>query len=60
MKALLINMIKRKDELTKVFKEVAILREEQNIIALVVYKSKNFKFQKDKLIEDGFEEIIFR
>ena len=49
-----------KDELTKVFKEVAILREEQNIIALVVYKSKNFKFQKDKLIEDGFEEIIFR
>ena len=49
-----------KEELTKVFQEASMLREEQNTITLVVYKSKNFKFQKDKLIEDGFEEIIFK
>lgn len=48
------------DELTKVLQEAAILREKENKIVLVVYKVKNFKFQKDKLAEEGFTDIIFK
>ena len=32
----------------------------ENKTVLVVYKSKNFKFQKEKLAEEGFNEIIFK
>lgn len=48
------------EDLTNVFQEAAILREKENKTVLVVYKSKNFKFQKDKLAEEGFTEIIFK
>lgn len=47
------------NELTNVFVDAAKLREEGKIV-LVVYKSKNFKFQKDKLLEEGYQEIIFK
>lgn len=47
------------EELTNVFSEAKALREENKKV-LVVYKSKNFKFQKDKLIEEGYEDIRFK
>ena len=46
--------------LKQVFKEAKELREKENKTVLVVYKSKNFKFQKEKLAEEGFNEIEFR
>lgn len=46
--------------LSDLFIEAKRLREEENKIVLVVYKSKNFKFQKEKLEEDGFKDIIFK
>lgn len=48
------------EELIKVFEEANQLRNEENKNVLVVYKSKNFKFQKDKLEEEGYKEIIFK
>lgn len=48
------------EALTEVFKDAAKLREEENKTVLVVYKSKNFKFQKEKLEEEGFTEIVFK
>ena len=48
------------EELVKVFKEAKELREKENKKVLVVYKAKNFKFQKDKLEEEGYKEILFR
>lgn len=47
------------EQLTKVFVEAAKLRKENKKV-LVVYKSKNFKFQKDKLLEEGYSNIEFR
>lgn len=47
------------EQLTKVFLEAANLRKENKKV-LVVYKSKNFKFQKDKLLEEGYSNIEFR
>lgn len=46
--------------LAQVMKEAQTLREKENKKVLVVYKSKNFKFQKDKLAEEGYTEILFR
>ncbi len=46
--------------LVSVLKEANQLREEENKKVLVVYKAKNFKFQKEKLSEEGYQEIIFR
>lgn len=46
--------------LVEVLKEANKLREKENKKVLVVYKSKNFKFQKEKLLEEGYQEIIFR
>ncbi len=48
------------NSLKQVFKEAKELREKNNKTVLVVYKSKNFKFQKEKLAEEGFTEIEFR
>lgn len=48
------------DNLTKIFEEANNLREFENKNVLVVYKSKNFKFQKEKLEEEGYKEILFR
>lgn len=48
------------DALALVLKEAKQLREEENKKVLVVYKTKNFKFQKEKLLEEGYQEIIFK
>ena len=42
------------------FQEAKALREKEHKQVLVVYKTKNFKFQKDKLAEEGYNELIFR
>lgn len=49
----------KEDALVEVFKEAAKLREDGKTV-LIVYKSKNFKFQKEKLLDDGFKDIIFK
>lgn len=48
------------EELIKVFEEANQLRINENKNVLVVYKSKNFKFQKDKLEEEGYKDIVFK
>ena len=49
-----------KEKLIEIFKEVTDLRNKKNKIVLVVYKNKNFKFQKERLLADGFSEIILK
>ena len=49
-----------KEALCDVFQEAKALREKEHKQVLVVYKTKNFKFQKDKLAEEGYNELIFR
>lgn len=49
-----------KETLVEVMQEAKALREKENKKVLVVYKTKNFKFQKDKLAEEGYTEILFR
>lgn len=58
--AIVIDKNISEEELVKVFKEAKELREKENKKVLVVYKAKNFKFQKDKLEEEGYKEILFR
>lgn len=57
--AIVIDKNISKEDLTKIFREAKTLRE-GNRNVLVVYKSKNFKFQKEKLEEEGYQEIIFK
>jgi len=58
--AIVIDKNMTSDALAKVLKEAKKLREEENKKVLVVYKTKNFKFQKEKLLEEGYQEIIFK
>lgn len=46
--------------LIEVLQEAKRLREEENKQVLVVYKSKNFKFQKEKLAQEGYTDIVFK
>lgn len=58
--AIVIDKNIENEALVEVMKEAKTLREEENKKVLVVYKTKNFKFQKDKLAEEGYTEILFR
>ena len=58
--AIVIDKNMTSDALALVLKEAKQLREEENKKVLVVYKTKNFKFQKEKLLEEGYQEIIFK
>ncbi len=58
--AIVIDKNMTSDALAEVLKEAKKLREEENKKVLVVYKTKNFKFQKEKLLEEGYQEIIFK
>lgn len=58
--AIVIDKNIENEALVEVMKEAKTLREEENKKVLVVYKTKNFKFQKDKLAEEGYTEIVFR
>lgn len=49
-----------KEALIEVIQEAKRLREEENKQVLVVYKSKNFKFQKEKLAQEGYTDIVFK
>lgn len=58
--AIVIDKNIENEALVEVMKEAKTLREVENKKVLVVYKTKNFKFQKDKLAEEGYMEILFR
>lgn len=58
--AIVVDKDIEKDKLTEVFKEAKELREQQNKNVLVVYKSKNFKHQKELLQQEGYNEILFK
>lgn len=47
-------------ELIQVLQEAKHLREREDKQVLVVYKSKNFKFQKEKLAQEGYTDIVFK
>lgn len=46
--------------LIEALQEAKRLREQENKQVLVVYKSKNFKFQKEKLAQEGYTDIVFK
>lgn len=48
------------DAFIEILTEAQKLREEENKKVLVIYKTKNFKFQKEKLLEEGYQDIVFR
>ncbi len=56
--AMVIDKNTPSSDLAKILDEANKMREDGKIV-LVVYKSKNFKFQKERLLEDGFSDIIF-
>ena len=47
------------DIILEVFREAEVLRAENKKV-LVVYKAKNFKFQKEKLEQEGYIDIRFK
>lgn len=49
-----------KPALIEALQEAKRLREQENKQVLVVYKSKNFKFQKEKLAQEGYTDIVFK
>ncbi|MCM1260747.1 MAG: histidine--tRNA ligase [Prevotella sp.] len=46
--------------LIETLQEAKRLREQENKQVLVVYKSKNFKFQKEKLTQEGYTDIVLK
>ncbi|MCM1513893.1 MAG: histidine--tRNA ligase [Anaeroplasma bactoclasticum] len=46
--------------LIETLQEAKRLREQENKQVLVVYKSKNFKFQREKLIQEGYTDIVLK
>ena len=56
--AIVIDKNASNDVILEAFKKANALRSENKKV-LVVYKLKNFKFQKDKLAEEGYNNIIF-